>query len=115
MDNARIFMSLRPDATFTDNHVNFFSLATITKTYIGGDMPTQAEMDAEAVVLQAQDDDVDYQNTLTANELADPKKAFAALMELLWDNSAELQAAFPNPNGQSKFKQAAVAGYKAKL
>lgn len=115
MDNARVFMSLRPNAKFTDDQVNFYSLETVAKTYIGEDMPIGAEMDAEALALQAQDDDIDYQNTLKANELTDPKKAFAALMELFWDNSAELQAAFPNPNGRNKLKQAAIAVYKAKL
>ena len=50
-----------------------------------------------------------------AIELADPKKAFAAVLEILWDNSAELQAAFPNPDGKAKLKQAAVTAYGAKL
>ena len=59
--------------------------------------------------------DLDAEKETAATELADPKKAFAAVLELLWDNSAELQAAFPNPNGQNKFKQAAIAVYKAKL
>lgn len=115
MDNTRVFMSLRPNAKFTGDQVNFFSLETIAKTYVGDDMPSQADMDAEAMVLQAQDDDVDFQNTKIANELADPKKAFAAILELLWSNSAELQTVFPNPKGQDKFKQAAIDAYKAKL
>jgi hypothetical protein len=78
-------------------------------------MPTQEEMDAEWSVLQAGDNDVDLQKDKIAAELADSKKAFTAILELLWDNSAELQAVFPNPNGKTKFKQAAVGAYRAKL
>ena len=53
MDNARVFMSLRPAAKFTDDTINFFDLETITKTYIGSDIPTQSEMDAEWALMQS--------------------------------------------------------------
>jgi len=59
--------------------------------------------------------DLDAGKDIAANELAEPKKAFAALMDILWDNSVELQAAFSDPNGKGKFKQAAVTAYRAKL
>lgn len=67
MDNARIFISLRPGAVFAGESVNFHSLETIARTYSGNDMPTPGEMDAEEVRLNAQDNDADYQNTLKAD------------------------------------------------
>ncbi|MCW8988289.1 MAG: hypothetical protein OQK75_11550, partial [Gammaproteobacteria bacterium] len=79
MDIARTFISLRPAAQFTDNTVNFYSLETIAQTYIGT-MPTQAEMDAEWLVLQSQDNDINYQKTLEADietKFSQPLKAFA--------------------------------------
>jgi hypothetical protein len=63
--------------------------------------PTQAEIDA--------------QKDARAPLLNEPQKAFAALMEILWDNSAELRTVFPDPDGKAKFKQAGVAAYRAKL
>lgn len=60
--------------------------------------PTQAEIEA--------------QKDANALELNESKKAFAAILEILWDNSAELRAAFPT---KEALKQAAVAAYRAKL
>lgn len=56
MDNSRVFMSLRSNAKFTGDQVNFFSLETIAKTYIGGDIPNQDEMDAKWLIIQTEDD-----------------------------------------------------------
>ena len=79
-----------------------------------GGIPSRADQD-----LWTQE----YNDWLAAGGLLDikaqlmdePQKAFAALMELLWDNSAELQTAFPNPGGKAKFKQTGIAAYRAKL
>lgn len=65
MDISRVFMSLRPNATFTDA-VNFHSLDTVSKVY-QGIMPTQAEMEIEWTRLQALDNDINYQKTLEAD------------------------------------------------
>ncbi len=65
----------------------------------------------DAILTSALDAEKDTQ----ALALAKPKKAFTAIIEQLWDNSAELQAAFPNPNGKTKMKQDAIARYRAKL
>jgi hypothetical protein len=59
--------------------------------------------------------ELDDEKLAIATKLDEPKKAFAAIIEQQWDNSAELQAAFPNPNGYAKMKQDAIARYKAKL
>ena len=59
MDISRTFDSLRPNAKFTDNMSNAFSLETLAKTFIGT-MPTQAEMDAEWDKLQAYDTTNEY-------------------------------------------------------
>lgn len=54
-----------------------------------------------------------------AVKLDDPKKAFAATLELLWDNIPALQTAFPDGGtpgaGKQALKQAAVAAYQDKL
>jgi hypothetical protein len=54
MDISRTFNSLRPDAKFTGDMSNAFSLETLAKTYIGT-MPTQVEMESEWAKLQADD------------------------------------------------------------
>jgi hypothetical protein len=79
-----------------------------------GGIPSQADQD---LWTQEYNDFVAAGGLLDkkAPLLDDPQKAFAALMELLWDNSAELQSAFPNPDGKAKFKQAGVAAYRDKL
>lgn len=56
--------------------------------------------------------EVDDNLTAQSLELADAKKAFAAVIEMLWDNSAELQVAYATP---ADMKQDAIARYKAKL
>ncbi len=56
--------------------------------------------------------ELDDEKTARAVELDEPKKAFAALIEQLWDNSTELQAAFSDANAQ---KQDAVQRYKNKI
>lgn len=52
IDIAQTFYSLRHNAKFTGDEVNMFSLETIARTYIGT-MPTQTEMDAEWIILDA--------------------------------------------------------------
>ena len=51
----------------------------------------------------------------TAQKLANARKAFAAVLELLWDSLPVLQTAFSNPNGKQKLKAEAKNRYKAKL
>lgn len=87
---------------------------TVTIVKFPGGIPSQADQD---LWVQEYSDYVAAGGLMDeeANELANPKKAFAAILELLWDNIAELQAAFPNPNGKSKLKQAAIGLYRDKL
>lgn len=51
MDITATFFSLRPNAEFTGAY-NPYSLATIAAGYIGNDMPTQVEMDAEWLIIE---------------------------------------------------------------
>lgn len=55
---------------------------------------------------------LDAEKDAVAPDLLEPKKAFASVLEILWDNSAELRSAFPT---KAALKQAAVAAYRAKL
>jgi hypothetical protein len=82
MDIARVFVSLRPNPAFTHNMVNFFSLETVGRTFQGA-MPTPEEMDAEWLILQTQDNDVDYQKTKKADiekQFDDTLKAFSLVL-----------------------------------
>ena len=58
MDILRAFMSLRSSAEFTDNYVNPYSLETISDTYIGEDLPTQIEIDAEWESVRLSDEKI---------------------------------------------------------
>jgi len=78
MNNAIIFMILRPDAKFEGNEVNFFSLETIAKTYIGADLPTQKEMDAKAAALAV--------SGVEDKRLADIKNAADAYVLSVYDD-----------------------------
>jgi len=64
--------------------------------------------------------DLGAEKTAEAQEFSVNKKAFAALVEQIWDNSSEYQAAFPDNTpgdgtGKQKAKQDALQRYEAKL
>jgi hypothetical protein len=55
MDILRAIYKARPDIQWKNNSVNGFNLDTIKAAYIGGDFPTQEELEAAWVLCQEDD------------------------------------------------------------
>lgn len=73
MDLPRAFMKCRPEATFENNSVNFFSLETANECYIGEDKVAQAELDVAWLDIKAEDV-IAASNAVVLEQIAETEK-----------------------------------------